>query len=302
MIRTELLRLLTLEHPESPGRHPHVSTASGIVRVGRHLYVVADDSHHLAQFEDGSTAPGRLFRLFPGELPLDRAERKARKPDLEAICVLPSYGPFGALLAVPSGSTPVRRRGALLPLGPGGALAGRVDAIDFTTLYHALETELGVPNLEGAAVLGDHLYLLNRGAGVNGVDALVDLDLQRALAGLAAQRLDASALRGVKRFELAALGGVRLSFTDAAPLPGDRLVFTAAAEATPNAYLDGEILGSAIGLLENGAVTFLEVVDARLKLEGVTASEEDGQVKMLLVSDEDDPERAAPLLAAAVSA
>ncbi|MFP2926764.1 DUF6929 family protein, partial [Pyxidicoccus sp. 3LG] len=115
MIRTTLRRTLTLEVPEAPGRLAHVSAASGLVRAGEWLYVVADDALHLAVFPMRGDAPGRSVRLFEGVLPEEPKARKAAKPDLEVLCrVGPLTGaPHGALLALPSGSTEVRRRGAV---------------------------------------------------------------------------------------------------------------------------------------------------------------------------------------------
>ena len=110
------LRTLDLEAPSGAGRPLHLSAASGLVRAGAFLYVVADDELHLGVFRTGSSAPGRLIRLFHGELPQPPAERKAKKPDLEALTVLPASTDchYGALLAVASGSKPRRRRGVLL--------------------------------------------------------------------------------------------------------------------------------------------------------------------------------------------
>ena len=58
------------------------------------------------------------------------------------------------------------------------------------------------------------------------------------------------------RFDLGTAGGVALSFTDAAVLPGDAdaaagptLLYTAAAEASPDATRDGAVAGSAIGVI-----------------------------------------------------
>jgi len=301
MIRTTLRRTLTLEAPESPGRAAHVSAASGLVRVGEWLHVVADDSLHLATFSVRGDAPGRLSRLFPGELPEELQARKAAKPDLEVLCVLgPLAGaPHGALLALPSGSSPVRMIGAVLPLNAEGALAGEPRTVDCSALYQQIGRELGSLNIEGAAVVGGRLRLLQRGNGDTGVDALVDLDRERALRGIEVGALGPEVLRTIARWELGRSGGVRLSFTDASPLPDGRLVFTATAEDTRNAYADGPVAGSAVGLLApDGTPLFLDSVDAKVKLEGVDARVEGGRVHLLLVADADDPAVAAPLLEA----
>ncbi|HSP79166.1 MAG TPA: hypothetical protein VLQ93_11585, partial [Myxococcaceae bacterium] len=273
MLRLTQRRLLTLEAPESPGRPAHVSAASGLVRVGGWLHVVADDSLHLASFPLDGEAPGRSARLFPGELPEGKEERKAAKPDLEALCLLGAltHAPHGALLAVPSGSTPVRRKGALVPLAMDGSLGGPVLEVDFSEVYAQLARELGPLNIEGAAVAGGRLRLLNRGNGDQGTDAVVDLDGDRVLRTLeAGETMKPDVVRIVRRWELGRAGPVRLSFTDAAPLPDGRVVFTAAAEDTRDAYADGPVQGSAVGVLApDGSPMFLDGVDAKVKLEGV---------------------------------
>lgn len=302
MIRTTQRRTLTLETPEEPGRPAHVSAASGLVRAGAWLYVVADDALHLAVFPAAGDAPGRSVRLFPGELPAEPVARKAAKPDLEALCLLGPLAdaPHGALLALPSGSAETRRRGALLPLNADGTLAGAVREVDFTALYAQLSRELGPLNIEGAAVVGaGRLRLLHRGNGAMGEDALIDLDLERTRRGLEVGALGPDVVRTTQRWELGRAGGVRLSFTDASPLPDGRLVFTAAAEDTRDAYADGVVTGSAVGVLApDGTPVFLDAVDAKVKLEGVDARVEGGRVHLLLVADADDPAVAAPLLEA----
>ncbi|WNG43302.1 hypothetical protein F0U60_03735 [Archangium minus] len=299
MLRLTQRRKLTLQTSETPGGHAHVSAASGLVRTGNWLHVVADDSLFLATFALEGGAPGQLLRLFPGELPLEPKARKALKPDLEALCLLGAFAdaPHGALLAVPSGSTPVRMKGALVPLAADGSLAGPVREVDFTSVYAQLTRELGPLNVEGAAVSGPRLRLLNRGTGDQGTDAVVDLDAGRVLRTLeAGEPLQPDVVRTVRRWELGRSGNVRLSFTDAAPLPDGRIVFTAAAEDTRDAYADGAVMGSAVGVLApDGSPMFLDGVDAKVKLEGVDARVERGRIHLLLVADADDPAQAAPL-------
>jgi hypothetical protein len=299
MLHLTQRRKLTLQAPETPGGQAHVSAASGLVRAGKWIHVVADDSLYLATFPAEGEAPGQLLRLFPGELPLEPKARKALKPDLEALCLLgglPS-APHGALLAVPSGSTSVRMKGALVPLAADGSLGGEVREVDFTSLYAQLTRELGPLNVEGAALAGARLRLLNRGNGDQGADAVVDLDAGRVLRTLEANEpLKPDVVRTVRRWELGRAGNIRLSFTDAAPLPDGRVVFTAAAEDTRDAYADGAVMGSAVGVLApDGSPMFLDGVDAKVKLEGVDARVERGRIHLLLVADADDPAVAAPL-------
>ncbi len=59
----------------------HLSAASGLVRVGERLYVVADDEVHLGVFDSSAMhAPGALLRLLEGDLPHDKGARKKPSP------------------------------------------------------------------------------------------------------------------------------------------------------------------------------------------------------------------------------
>jgi hypothetical protein len=201
---------------------------------------------------------------------------------------------------VPSGSTAARQRGAVFPLAADGSLEDEARVVDFTALYAQLARELGPLNVEGAALTGGRLRLLQRGNGDQGTDALVDLDHERIVRALeAGQGMGPETVRTVRRWELGRVGGVRLSFTDASPLADGRVVFTAAAEDTRDSYADGPVTGSAVGVLApDGSPLFLDAVDAKVKLEGVSARMEGGRVHLLLVADADDPAVPAPLLEA----
>lgn len=292
MIQPKILRKLDLEAAPAAGRPRHVAAGSGLVVIGDFLYVVADDEFHLARFRRGSDAPGNLVRLFPGELPREHAPRKAAKPDLEALVRLPAFAnyPEGALLAVPSGSTPQRCRGALLRLDVSGAIIGSAEIVDFSVLYAALGMHVPALNIEGAVVVGDALLLLHRGSLTHPLSALIELPLADVHAGLARHRtIDALRPRCVRWVDLGAIEGVALSITDGATLPDGRLVVTAVAEQSADSYADGPCLGAAIGVLDrDGRVRQLHHLPPAFKIEGVQAWVEDGVIRLLLVTDADD--------------
>jgi hypothetical protein len=186
---------------------------------------------------------------------------------------------------------------------PGGDAVRR---FDLAPLHAALAEAFGGAgelNLEGAAVSGDVLRLLQRGNGALGTNAVIDLDLARVQAALAdGATWDASFVRAIHHVDLPTLGGVTLGFTDASPLPDGRLVFTAAAEAGKDTYADGLCAGSVVGLLTAGAtpaLAGLHAVQGRAKLEGVHATlHPDGEIDLLLCADADDPGVLAGLFAA----
>ena len=299
MIRAHKLRNLTLE----PGERPHLAAASGLVRVGDWLYVVADDENCIGVFPAQGDGPGRRLVFDATALPREASARKEQKPDLEALAHLPAraWPPHGALLALGSGSTPSRRRGAVWPLHAYGSAAAPPLLLNLATLYAALDAEIPELNLEGAAVSGDRLRLLQRGNGRAGVNALVELDLRGACASASrSQALPADLVRGIRRYDRGAHRGVRYTFTDASPLPDGRLVFSAVAEDCPDTYHDGPVVSAALGILDaEGGVEFLEPLEPVVKIEGVHATlESGGEIALLLVADADDETHPAPLLAA----
>jgi hypothetical protein len=279
-----------------------VAAASGVARRAEYVYVVGDDLLFLAVFDAASDAPGRLHRVLPGEVPADADDRKAEKPDLEVLTVLPPFEahPHGALLGLGSGSTPERDRGFAWGLAADGSLDGDPLELDLAPLYTLLREHLEALNVEGAAVMGDELWLLQRGNSAEGANLVVSLGLSEVLNSLLRDlTLAAPELRGMLAFDLGELEGAALTFSDASPLNGDVLVFTASAEASPSTYEDGAILGSVVGTIDRGGeVRRLRTIDRRHKVEGVHAVLDTGVVTMTFVCDQDDPEIPSPLLSA----
>ncbi len=306
MIQPKILRKLDVEVAPGTDRPRHLAAGSGLVVIDDFMYVVADDELHLGCFLRSSDAPGRLVRLFPGELPREHAERKAAKPDLEALVRLPAFTnyPDGALLAVPSGSTPQRCHGALLRLDVYGAIIGSSERIDFSGLYLALGAHVPALDIEGAVVLDDTLVLLHRGSRAHPHSAMIELSLADVHAGLAARSaIESLSPRCVRWVDLGAIDGVALSITDGAVLPDGRMVVTAVAEQSADSYADGPCLGAAIGVIDrDGRVGQLHHLRSTFKIEGVQAWVEDGNIRLLLVTDADDESTPSVLLEVDLSA
>ena len=299
------LRDLDLGTASATGRARHLSAASGLVRSGRSLYVVADDELHLGVFPANGTGRGGLVRLFPGELPAEPRERKRRKPDLEALLLVPAFAgcAHGALLALGSGSKANRRTGAFLALDADGQATGVPRPCDLSGLLAPLESRFASLNIEGAAVAGAELCLLQRGNRKFRQNALIRYRLQPLLdalgAGLPVPQVEPIALHPV---DLGAVDDIPLGFTDAAIVPTGELVFVAVAEDTDDSYHDGACAAAAIGIMSReGAVRRLQPIEGAHKVEGVHASLEGDTVRLLLVTDGDDPAIAAGLYAASLS-
>jgi hypothetical protein len=298
------LRELDLDQPPAEGRPAHVSSASGVIRRGDHVYVIGDDLLALAVYRMSRPGPGTLARVLEGELPVDEGERKAAKPDLEALTGLPPFerNPFGALFGLGSGSGPGRDRGFVWALAADGGLRGGPAEVDLSPVYDLLRDEVGSLNVEGACVVGDCLWLLNRGNDPGSRNAVAELSLREVMASLHGDlRLDARELESIAAYDLGELEGVPLAFSDGTPLASDVLVFTASAEADDDDGPDGEIRGSVVGTITpEGKVHRLRTIDRRFKVEGVHATIDTGVVDLLFVCDQDDPDVVSPLLSAAM--
>lgn len=303
MIAPIRIRALDLVAASGPGRDAHLSAASGLVRAGKFLYVVADDELHLGVFDAAGTGAGSLLRLFEGELPESGSKRKRKKPDLEALTRLPPFAAFahGALFAIGSGSRPNRRRGALLGVGPDGAVNRGPVALDLSAMFSALDDEFPKLNIEGAVVAGDELRLFQRGNKRAG-NALARFRLSDALESLAcAARPEPLRPIAVHRVDLGEIDGIPLCFTDGAALPGGAMAFTAVAEDTDDSFFDGPCAGAALGILgPDGKLRFLDRLDRPHKIEGVDAQVEGNAVRLLLVTDADDASVPAALYSAAI--
>ena len=306
MLQTRVLRPLLLQPLAGGANLPYLSAASGLVRIGQLLYVVADDEHHLGVFDDADPAPGQLVPLLDGELPAAPAARKAAKADCEALLSLPPMRgcPHGALLALGSGSRPGRQRGAWLALDADGAVrpgdTGRV--VDLAPLLAPLHARIGNLNIEGAFIRDGTLTLLQRGNHARSINAAIDLPwpaVQRWL-------LDGSPVPTPLRiapYELGAIDGVPLSFTDGAALPDGGWLFSAAAEDTSDAYLDGRCAGSVIGRVgADGVIRQIELVAPVCKVEGIAAWPDGEVIELRLVTDGDDRSQPGLLMAARLPA
>lgn len=303
-LELQRIRDLNLDRPPTDGAEPMLSAASGVVRRGDLVYVIGDDQVHLGVFRLSGDQPGTLHRVLDGELPADADERKAKKPDLEALTVLPPFEdhPFGALLGLGSGSGEGRDRGFTVALNADGSLRGETAQLDLAPLYGRLAEHVDALNVEGACVIGDRLWLLHRGAPGETTNVVAEVELEALMQTLRGdRRLDVHELAAVRRYELGELDGVELTFSDATPLGRDLLVFTASAEGEKEAGSDGGIRGSVVGTIgADGDVQRLRTIDRRYKVEGVHASIDTGVVDFLFVCDQDDPQQPAPLLSAAM--
>jgi hypothetical protein len=291
MFCIEHLRDLTLRRAtHTPGQR-HLSAASGLVCANGRVYVIADDEHHLALFDDAHTH-GRTVRLFEGRLPSGMKARKKRKPDTETLALLP--GPL--LLTLGSGSRPNRCRGALIALDNDGRPRRPARQVDLSPLYEPLREHFDDLNIEGAFVSGRGFVLLQRGHAGGSPNASIHYALSSVLAWLF-DGADVPTASRLQRHRLGSVAGVPLGFTDGAALPDGRWVFTAVAEATDDSVADGACVGSVVGVISaEGELLVRHAMPNDEKIEGIDARLRRGRIEFCVVTDADDPRIASQLL------
>jgi len=282
MISLNRVRILDIAKP--PG---FIAAASGLVFHNGEFHVIADDQLGLAIFSIKAGEPGRILPLIQGELPADPEARKKVKPDFESICILPEASP--SILALPSGSRPNRVIGAVIR-------EKAVQHINLGPLYKRLSKDIKELNLEGSAVAGNEILLLNRGNGKHKENMLVTLDLASVLGDLAGRNeIRAESLKAVSRYDLGSEGKVPFCFTDVAPESPERIWFLAATETGKSTYKDGVYGGGVLGRIGPGRrIEFMQKIECKSKPEGLAIDAARGF--FYVVTDGDDPTKPSELL------
>jgi len=295
-------------------RPAHVRAGSGCCFVdipgqGRRLAVVQDDAAFVALVDVKAGKVGGIgfveLPAGPGGLRQFEVARgnKADKLDLEAVASVVVDGRPG-LLAMGSGSTARREVFVLVTFGKDGQ--PRVEELAAGPFFKGLHQNHDFAgdelNVEGMVVDGDKVRFYNRGNGAgDAIDAVGEVSFKALLQHLRDPLAVAPPQIGaVKGFDLGAIDGTRLTFTDATR-HGDRTLFIAAAEASPNTYDDGVVKGVAVGFIgADGSVSVTPILDERgqhltTKVEGI-AVDANNPKRAWIVVDKDDATAPAELL------
>ncbi len=279
-----------------------LSSASGLVAHGKALYAVGDDSPWLFKLNQKFDIKKKhLIKEYP--MTEDGRIVKAVKPDYEAMAMV-EHKLKDWFLVMGSGSkAEVREWGYLISKNTKQQIERSLAPL-YAQLYQAGgfsgDEEL---NIEGLAIAKDKAFIFNRGnSGGNLIFMLDKAELVDYMVGDIEQVTELKTfsvtLPTVAGFEAGLSGG---EFW----VEGDALVYTASVEATGDAYNDGEILGSFIGLiplksfkdpsqnidLTSASVPLLDKQGQPLitKVESIAIVESDeDEISGALVSDNDD--------------
>jgi hypothetical protein len=310
-----LLRTLTIDSAKHPRGRPHLSAASGLVRVGKFWFLIADDELELAFF-DGTTetSPIDLHAMLSGSLPDDKTERKKRKPDFEVLFNIEPQDEIpmlknGALLVLGSGSKEnTRERGVLLRFAAPPIVQSAHDELepfeffqpielDLQALYAPLASHFSDLNIEGGFVFGDVVKLLQRGNQSGQTSACIEYDKFQFFHWLTRESKTAPDPLRIDSLTFDSVRSVPLSITDGAAVNEQLWVATVVAENTRDSYHDGACLASALVLLDqsNGVIATL-LLQGAPKVEGICAQASSAEIKFTMVTDPDDPNVASQML------
>lgn len=257
-----------------------VSAASGLVKSGKDFFVIADDELSLFQFNIDEPTIMKSTPLKSGTLPSDAKERKKQKPDWEALVKLDE----DILLAIPSGSTDHRMTGVLVHLN-----SQQTTSVDFSKLYSKLKESFSELNIEGACILNNRLKLFQRGNGLSGINAIIDLDFNGLSNDLREKTsLNPNYITAIKNHDLGQHSGFKLDFTDACTYK-DNIWYLAVAEASQSTYEDGQYHGAILGCLDStGKELERYIIECAQKPEGLWVEAEGDRLNFYIVTDADD--------------
>lgn len=257
-----------------------VTGGSGLVYKDNTLCILADDSNTLFTYNLGNNRLGRV-RLKSSEPP-GQTLKKSLKPDFEAIAQAgEQYFIFGSgsaenrfnLLELDSDLTPLKRT-SLKPLYTKMMETAGIHPEDF--------------NIEGVVIHNSTAYFFNRGNGPGQKNGIVTVENP--------MKAD-SKVSGYYPVKLPDIKGFSTTFSDAI-LYEENFYFLATAENTESVYHDGEIIGSAIGIMDSKTFEMKDfiILTEEYKLEGLTFYYKEESTLYFLLTDDPDNNAASTTL------
>lgn len=305
-LQARIVRRTPLYYDDAPApeleRPPYVRAGSSLTCIDEYVAVVQDDTSFVALIDMRRRRATSL--LLPADRDGDRvfdAEHgnKRHKLDLEACVAIPADSGT-RLVAFGSGSTAERERIVVVTWDQRKQPAAQVynGAAFYRRLRETPDFAGSELNVEGAVYLGaDRLRFFQRGNGaahddLQPVDATCELAWSALWAHLQAPTTPPPVPEQIVQYELGALQGHRLSFSDA-ELVGDVILYSASAEAGSKADSDGAIQGSVLGVIDASGARYAELItddghEFAEKIEGLTIGVGDRYQAYFVVDDDRD--------------
>lgn len=244
-----------------------IGSASGILFHNNSLFIISDNSSYLYEYTIDSE---ELHKIALVENPKENIAKK-EKYDFESIT---KNG--NKLYIFGSGSTNNRNQMMTFYLE-----TQKTKNRDLSELYVQLRTVADLKedelNIEGSISIEKTMYLFQRGNG------------SQSKNGIFVVENDKTQPIKFHSISLPKIKNVETTFTDAIKVQ-DKIYFLASAEDTNSTYLDGEVLGSLVGVLnlETFEVEKTIIISDKHKFEGITLyKESETELNFLLCEDND---------------
>lgn len=263
-----------------------IPSASGIVKVKDHFYLIGDDSPYLFCIDHNFNLLSKTL-IYSSNKSQDGIISKIDKPDFEALEMISET----EMLVFGSGSkSPERDVCVWVEIGEESIEFKQYDISEFYGYLKNLDIMKGQElDIEGLAIYNDILFLLNRAQNLIFSFSLKDfLEYCRGNSNFP--------IPETEYFELPKIDSLKSGFSGATFL-GNNLLFTSSVEDAPNAYDDGDIFGSFIGFLryQNGEFArdayIAEIPNPGfpLKVESVILDKmlSDSELEVVVVTDND---------------
>lgn len=267
----------------------NIPSASALEIWKKWLCLISDDAPGLFLY---STADGKMTTIHLHHLPASPSRvPKPVKADYEAAITTDIDGDT-CIIAFGSGSMqPYRESAVIVSLtDPANQRTASLKAL-YEAMRRAAGIDLASFNIEGAALSGDKVLLLNRGG-----NHIFILEKGQLLAYLKNE----TALPSIRvaRIQLPQIGKLRPMFSDACLFDEHRLLFSVSVEDTPSWVVDGEVMGSGIGLLDLRDLDHIRLLALaplcgqdgkipKIKLEGVSIITGTGSTVFGVVDNDD---------------
>lgn len=266
-----------------------IPSGSGIIKSNDKYYVIGDDSPYLFILDKNLNTIDQKELIDLKDLNGTRV-KKSKKPDFEAFEKIndQEFVIFGSGSKLPE-------RGIFIRILLENDIIQNIKKYDITTFYQELkkhpnfkDSEL---NIEAAAYQKGILYLFNRIKNI-----VISINYQDLLAYFEKQKPFPEMV--MTPFSLPKFNNIEGGFSGAICFEKEnKILFTASYENTNNAYDDGEILGSILGIIVindgklNPKITTCTIpnLETNLKVESITIEEEISiqESKLVLITDDD---------------
>lgn len=267
-----------------------ISGASGIVKLSNHFYVVGDNSPYLFKL---NTEFKIVSKYLISDIQVDSDNLRMAKKDKHDFETLEMVSE-NEMISFGSGSRSPERDEFIRVVIDGEVTVKKYKLTAFYNAIKGLDILKGSElNIEAAAYMNETLYIFNRRKNiifsVNYKDFLNYIE-------------NNSSIPEIKyvEFKLPAINEIEAGFSGATALGKSKILVTSSVENTDNAYDDGEILGSFIGVisLEGNGIkdainwTVINNENKPLKIESIAIDKENGQrgIDVVLVTDSDGGE------------